>query len=140
MNYEARREARIAETLARRSSAEFEKAGAALLAAKKAEAERLAEAARWATEAEYETAAYNVSFVSLDRHARRFERMLKEAADDSGHEPDSIAMDILDGYLLGEVLAGRPTTAKVALALELLRVEFAMTVSEGLAHVRRIAR
>lgn len=139
-----RKEALAAERAARRSSPEFAEAGAALLAKKaKDEAERRAaeERARRIDEEErWEYRTWQVPAGKLDDATDDFLERLDESSSDSGADKDSIALDVMDSYLLAEVLVGKPTSAKVALALELLRTQFAFSVREGLDHLGRIGR
>lgn len=137
------RERRNEEARAKRGTEEWREAGAQLV--KEREEARAREEARRSdpfagTEDEWELATWDISPRMLDRTTRRFDATLKEASEDSGQEPDVIAMDMLDAFLFCDVFAKGLTKRTIAMALELLRTQFAMPVGEALDHLRRIAR
>lgn len=133
------RERRLAETLARRQTQDFQAGGDALLARRQAEDDtrraRDAAAKRARFLASLETETLKVSALVLERHDAGFQRMLREAADDSGYEEDVIASDILDSYI--GVHVKTYTRRGAATALELYRIELGLTIAEALTRLER---
>jgi len=133
---ELRREARLAEAKARRETPEFAEGGRQLVAEREAEKVAAKAAADRREEDYWEQETFRVSAASLDRHTKAYEAMLTEAESDSGVDRDSIASDIMRSYLTIEITAR--TRSAVALALELLRTQFAFSVREGLDYLRSL--
>lgn len=134
-------EDRIAAIKARRGTDEWKSAGAELTARREADL-RLAVAAakkrQLATDVAYwEDRVLGLSPNTLSRHMERSKKFMREAAEDSGVELDTIGLELLDFYILAELPL---TRGNVAVALELLRCHYGMSVREGLTHLRRLGR
>lgn len=114
-SFETRREQRLAETLARRETAEWSAAGAALVAAR--EEERREAARRYAERRLAERAAVDalrpVSDRELDRAIRTAEAAIREAAAD---------LDLPEHVVAHDVVASVVLDFRPALAAEVRRV------------------
>lgn len=134
-NREVAREARLAEAKARRSTPEFVEAGAALVAAREAEAAEAA--ARHLAEAAAREDAYWTGEM-LRLPSRRIAGLADDLDDLVAEHDEGAASDVVDGFILSTVLVGSPSRAKIATALELWRTSLGLSVAEGLDRIRRI--
>lgn len=137
-----RRSARIAARLAARHSDAWRAGGAQLIEQReqlqRAEiVERAAAAQRRAVEF-WEQQCRTVRSSTIAAHSAAFEQWLASAAADQSVEPESIAWDVLCSYITSEVLYGRASRARVAVALTLLRVVYALDTAEALDTLQRL--
>lgn len=137
--FHVRRDKRLALVKSRRGTEEWRADGEALAKAR-AEEMALQVARREARRIDdWEWASFQVPDRKVDIALDEFEGMMIDAADDLGlgvGEADAIAYDIMVAYLSCEVMTGKPTKAKVALAIRLLR-HLSMDVEESIEFVWR---
>lgn len=135
------REDRIAAIKARRGTDEWKSAGAELTAQREVDRKAQVAVARerqLATDVAYwEDRVLGLSPNTLSRHMERSEKFMQEAAEDSGVELDTVGLELLDSYILAELPL---TRGNVAVALELLRCRYGLSVREGLTHLRRLGK
>lgn len=135
------REQRLAARLARRHSDEWRASGQQLTEQREqqraaAAAERAAAEQRHAVEF-WQTQCDTVRASSISKHVAAFERQLAECAADQSVDAETIAHDVLCSYVMGEVLYGRASRARVALALCLLSTDVGDTAA-ALDTLRRL--
>lgn len=137
-----RREQRIAARVAARHSAEW-RSGGEQLTQQRVEQQRVDLAARAAAAQQravefWELQCATVRPSTLTRHSSAFEQWLASAAADQSVEPESVAYDVLCSYITSEVLFGRANRARVAVAIELLRTVYALTIEDALDTLQRL--
>lgn len=137
--FHVKREERVAALKAKRGTDEWRANGEALII-QRAEEERIAAIRKEQRRVDdWEWAAFQISDRTFHNAMDEFEGMMIDASDDLGlgvDESDAIAYDIMESFLMGEVLVGKPTKGKVALAIRMLG-HLSMGVEDALDYIER---